>query len=74
MARTRGTSSLRTYLVTVFWSTLSGQMIAALGGIFVQGALEEVQGLVDLALELFLAEPKDFGLFAHKYAYILRIL
>jgi hypothetical protein len=49
---------------------LGGQMIAALGGGFVEGTLEEFEGLVDLAFELFLAELKEFGLFAHVYAYI----
>jgi hypothetical protein len=44
-------------------------MIAALGGVFVERALEEVQGGVDLALELFPAEPENFVLLAHKYAY-----
>jgi len=43
--------------------------MAALGGILVQRPLEEVQGGVDLALELFPAEPENFTLFAHKYAY-----
>ena len=47
-----------------------GEVIAALGGIFVQRTLEEIQRLVDLSLELFLAELKDFGLIAHMYAYI----
>jgi hypothetical protein len=49
---------------------LGGEMITALRGVFVEGALEELQGIVDLALELFLAEPKNLGLFAHKNAYI----
>ena len=35
-----------------------------------EGALEEVQGVVDLAFELFLAEPEHFCSFIHKYAYI----
>jgi hypothetical protein len=47
-----------------------GQVIAPLGGIPVQGALEEVEGVVDLPFELFLAELEDFVFFAHKYAYI----
>ena len=47
-----------------------GQVVAALGRIFVEGTLEEIQRLVDLTLELFLAEPEEFGLFSHKYAYI----
>jgi hypothetical protein len=46
-----------------------GEVVASLGGVLVERALEEVQGGVDLALELFLAEPENFVLFAHKYAY-----
>jgi len=53
---------------------LGRQVVAALGGIFVKRTLEELQRLVDLALELFLAELKNFGLFAHKYAYIYAYL
>ena len=49
---------------------LGGEMITALRGVFVEGALEQFQGIVDLALELFFAELKNFGLFVHKYAYI----
>jgi hypothetical protein len=49
---------------------LGGKVITALRGVFVEGALEELQSIVDLTLELFLTEEKDFGLFAHKYAYI----
>jgi hypothetical protein len=49
---------------------LDGQVVAALGGILVEGALEEVQGVLDLAFELFLAELEDFTLLAHEYAYI----
>ena len=49
---------------------LGGEVVTALRGIFVQRALEEIQRLVDLALELLLAELKEFGLFAHRYAYI----
>jgi hypothetical protein len=45
-------------------------VIAALGGSFVQGALEEVQGGGDLAVELFLAEVEECGVLAHKCAYI----
>jgi hypothetical protein len=44
-------------------------VIAALGGVLVEGSLEEVEGLEDLALELLLAELEEFGLFAHRYAY-----
>ena len=47
-----------------------GEVVAALGRVFVQRTLEQIQSLVDLALELLLAELKNFGLFAHKYAYI----
>jgi hypothetical protein len=49
---------------------LGGEVIPTLGGVLVKGTLEEVQRLVDLALELLLAELEDFALFAHKYAYI----
>jgi hypothetical protein len=49
---------------------LGGEVITALRGVFVERALEELQSLVDLTLELFLTEPENFGLFAHKYAYI----
>jgi hypothetical protein len=49
---------------------LGGEVIPTLGGILVKGTLEEVQRLVDLALELLLAELEDFTLFAHRYAYI----
>ena len=49
---------------------LDGQVITALGRIFMQGALQEGQGVLDLALELFLAEAENFMLFARKYAYI----
>ena len=41
-----------------FLIELGGEVIAALGGILVEGTLEEVQGGVDLAMELFLAELK----------------
>ena len=49
---------------------LGREMVAALGGIFVERTLQEFQGLVDLALELCLAEPEDFVLFVHQYVYI----
>ena len=48
---------------------LGGQVVATLGGILMEGALQKIQGGVDLALELFLAKPEEFGLFAHKYTY-----
>jgi hypothetical protein len=64
----------RQFLADVFGDGLlvhlGGEVIAALGGVFMEGSLEEVQGLIDLAFELFLAEPKNFGVFAHKYAYL----
>jgi hypothetical protein len=44
------------------------EVVTALGGIFVKRALEEFQSIVDLALELFLAELEEFGLFAHEHA------
>jgi hypothetical protein len=53
---------------------LDREVVAALGRIFVKRALEQVQGLVNLALELFFAELEEFGLFAHKYAYIYAYL
>ena len=49
---------------------LGGEVITALGGVLVEGSLEEIKGLEDLALELLLAELEEFGLFANKYAYI----
>jgi hypothetical protein len=49
---------------------LGGEMEAALGGILVQGALEEVQDLGYLVLDLVAAEPQGIMLFAHMYAYI----
>jgi len=49
---------------------LGGEVVSALGGVFVEGALEEVQGVLDLAFELLLAELEDFVLFAHKRAYL----
>ena len=41
---------------------LGGEVIAALGGILVEGTLKEIQGGGDLAVELFLAELKHEGL------------
>ena len=49
---------------------LGGEVIAPLRGVFMEGALEEVEGLVDLPLELLLAEPEGVMGFAHLYAYI----
>jgi len=43
---------------------------AALGRIFVERALEEAEGGVDLALELLLTEAEEFVWLAHRYAYI----
>jgi hypothetical protein len=40
---------------------LEGEVITALRGVLVEGALEEFQSVVDLALELFFAEPENFG-------------
>jgi hypothetical protein len=48
---------------------LDGEMVAALGGVFMERALEEVQGGVDLAPELFLAEPEGGARIIHTYAY-----
>ena len=53
-----------------FLSHLGGEVEPALGGVFMEGTLQELKGLVDLAFELFLAEPESLGGFAHKYAYI----
>ena len=53
-----------------FLIDLAGKVIATLRGVLVKRALEEVERLVDLALELLLAELKKFGLPAHRYAYI----
>jgi hypothetical protein len=52
-----------------FRMDLEGQVIAALGWIFVEGALQEMQGLLDLALELILPQPERLTLFIHMYAY-----
>jgi hypothetical protein len=49
---------------------LGGEVVAALRGVLVEGSLEEVQGLIDLALELFLAELEDWAEFTHVYAYL----
>jgi hypothetical protein len=46
------------------------EVVAALGRIFMERALEEAEGGVDLALELLLTEAEEFILFAHEYAYI----
>jgi len=48
---------------------LGGQMPAALGGVLVERALQQVQGVVDLPFKLFLPEQQVFALFAHEYAY-----
>ena len=53
-----------------FAVAFGGQVIAALGGVFMERALEEVQGLVDLPHQLFLAEAERITVFAHKCAYI----
>jgi hypothetical protein len=53
-----------------FLIDLKGEVIAALGGVFVEGTLEEVEGVIDLALKLFPTELEDLVLFAHKYAYL----
>jgi len=46
---------------------LGGEMPATLGGVFMQGTLEEVQRLADLAFELILAEAQSFSVFSfHK--------
>jgi hypothetical protein len=47
-----------------------GEVVAALRGVLVEGALEEIEGLIDLALQLFPAEPEELALFAHLYAYL----
>jgi hypothetical protein len=74
MVARHGTDQWHQFFTDVFSDSLlldfDGEVIAALGGVFVEGTLEEVEGLVDLALELFLAELEGFALFAHKYAYL----
>jgi hypothetical protein len=45
-------------------------VVATLGRVFVERPLEEVQGGVNLAQELLLAELEVLGLFVHKYKYI----
>jgi hypothetical protein len=47
-----------------------GEVVATLGGVFMEGSLKEVQGGGDLALELFPAEGEELILFAHMYAYL----
>src|SRR6266478_2136603 len=47
-----------------------GEVVAALRGILVKGSLEEVQGLIDLTLQLFPAELEDLVVLAHVYAYL----
>jgi hypothetical protein len=49
---------------------LGGEVVAALGGVLVEGSLEEFQGVIDLPLELFPTELEDLVLFAHMYAYL----
>jgi len=49
---------------------LEGEMKASLGGIFVEGSLQQVQGVADLAAELVSAKEESFSGLAHKYAYI----
>ena len=49
---------------------LGGEVVAALGRSFVERALEEVQGVVDLTFELLLAELEKWAELAHKYASI----
>jgi hypothetical protein len=50
---------------------LGGEVETALGGVLVEGALEEeVEGLGDLAFELVAAEEEGVGEFAHRSAYI----
>jgi hypothetical protein len=44
---------------------LGREVVAALGRIFVERALEQVQGRVDLALELFPAALESFVLWVH---------
>ena len=39
-----------------FLSDFAGEVITALGRVFVERTLEEVEGIADLTLELFLAE------------------
>jgi hypothetical protein len=48
---------------------LGGEVVAALGGVLMEGPLKELEGVLDLAFELFLAEAKKFGWLAHVYAY-----
>jgi hypothetical protein len=53
-----------------FLLDLGREVVAALRGVLVEGTLEEFQGVIDLALELFPAELEDLALFAHMYAYL----
>ena len=62
------------FLADVFGDALlvdfDREVVAALGRIFMERALEEAEGGVDLALELLLTEAEEFVLLAHVYAYI----
>ena len=49
---------------------LGGEMVAALGRVFVERTLKEVQTEADLPVELLLADLEDLKFFAHKHAYI----
>jgi hypothetical protein len=49
---------------------LGGEVVAALGRVFVEGPLEELQTEVDLPVELLLADLEDLKFFAHTSAYI----
>ena len=42
-----------------------GEVVAALRGVLVQGSLEKVQGIIDLALQLFPAELEGLVVLAH---------
>jgi len=51
-----------------------GEVVAALRGVLVKGPLEEVQGLIDLTLQLFPAELEDLVvLAAHIYGMCVSI-
>jgi hypothetical protein len=49
---------------------LGGEVITALGRVFVERTLEQVQTEADLPVELLLADSEDLKFFAHKSAYI----
>jgi hypothetical protein len=48
---------------------LGREVVAALGRVFVEGPLQEIQTEADLPVELLFADLEDLTFFAHKRAY-----